>query len=504
MPALYHPQEPTEKRGHRRNRSCGTMSERAAATAQQHNKKTRCAGLCGAGGEEAAVSPRLTVPKRVEEEVVSRDLVAISQLGHGSFGRVYLVGERSKVARAKAEEDASCLSALKAIPLESLNTRKKIEHVAYERRVVEALEAHPNVIELRGAWRCPNALYLLTEVAWGGELFRHLQHKRRFEPRQVAFIAAEIASALDHAHERRIAYRDLKPENVLLDAEGHVKLVDFGLSKIFDGPNPADDATSGCRSLCGTPEYMAPETLDRREYGWAVDFWALGMLVAELLSGLPPWYTSDRDELFRRVRYDPLDLTNVAHAVVKAKCRGSPEPDTSDRAVQHRTLIAKEATAFITRLLDRNPRQRLGLDGPCTSHPFFVRFGLDGLTAAQLQRLTPPYHPATIAKLQQQHQQPLAAVVTDDDDARPSLRAATRRNKPPGFLDALHTHFGRGPLVSIDVADISLELAKPATGHDDHVKKVGGLADRSRAIRSWTYRAPRFQQRRRQPYPLVI
>lgn len=481
-----------EKRGHRRNRSSGGGTLVAGSAEKGIVKKTRC-GLCGTNAlERDVVSPRETAPPpccSVEDHLSSknqpssRDLVAISQLGHGSFGRVYLVAHKSKVARAKRDGDASCLSALKAIPLELLNTRKKIEHVAYERRVLEALNDHPNVIQLRSAWRCPNALYLLTEVAWGGELFRHLQHKRRFEPRQVAFLATEISSALEHAHTLRIAYRDLKPENVLLDATGHVKLVDFGLSKIIGGQFPADDATRGCRSLCGTPEYMAPETLARLEYGYSVDFWALGMLVAELLCGLPPWYTSDRDELFRRIRFDPLDLSPVAQAVVKGKCRGAPDTDMSEKAVQERWHTARDATSFIASLLDRNPLSRLGTCASPTTHAFIRRFGLSGLHPAQLQKLTPPYNPATIAQFQR-------GDTTNQDRSATVAPSALVQARPCGFLHALSMHFGRGPLVSIDVNDISVELAKPNSNHDYHVKKVGELPQRSRAIRAWTYLPP--------------
>mmetsp|Transcript_18564 Transcript_18564/g.22804 ORF Transcript_18564/g.22804 Transcript_18564/m.22804 type:complete len:371 (-) Transcript_18564:7-1119(-) len=296
----------------------------------------RC-GLCVGATQDVVVNVASVVvdtgnsSQRIEDMPIEKDeMIAISQLGHGSFGRVYLVCGRSQVEKIKGKakniEHLTCserknLSALKSIPLAALNSKKKAEHVRYERRVVEMLQGHENIIQLRSAWRCSNALYLLTEVAWGGELFRHLQHKRRFEPRQVAFWTAEISSALTHAHTLRICYRDLKPENLLLDARGHIKLVDFGLSKILSlkcvGQDQAMDATNGCRSLCGTPEYMAPETLDRREYGYSVDFWALGMLTAELLSGLPPWYTNNRDELFRRIRFDPLDLSPVVHAILR-------------------------------------------------------------------------------------------------------------------------------------------------------------------------------------------
>lgn len=452
-----------QKRGHRRNRSFGALNHSADKTVCV--KKTRSEGARTTWTAAAAAA---AATKR-------SSLVAISQLGHGSFGHVYLVADR---ALRKDARDARCLAALKAIPLKALNTRKKLEHVAFERRVLESLHDHPNVIGLKGAWRCPNALYLLTEVAWGGELFRHLQHKRRFEPRQVAFLAAEISSALEHAHRRRIAYRDLKPENVLLDDRGHVKLVDFGLSKILENDDTRLDATKGCRSLCGTPEYMSPETLSRQDYGYAVDYWALGMLCAELLSGLPPWYTSNRDELFRRIRCERLDLSAVSQAVVKGKTRGAPDPDMSDRAIQLRWQIAKEATGFIEALLDRDPVTRLGVSGDPSRHAFFRRFHLSGLEPRQLSALDPPYNPSTIAQLLTEQQQ------SKQEPCRPLPSSGGRYE----FADQLWTNFGRANLVSIDVGDISVELAEQS--HDDRLAsaKVGTLADRSRAIRAWTYR----------------
>ena len=459
--------------------------------------------------EKKATGPTAVFKKRLHPTYTATSLVAVSQLGHGSFGRVYLVAERADAMRVKSrrhkrnparvvasrssslessgssstssddatdeEDDASsqcgnlspaerkAMSALKTIPLATLNSRKKVEHVRYERKVIELLRGHPNVIELRSAWRCSNALYLLTEVAWGGELFRHLQHTRRFEPRQVAFFAAEISSALTFAHSRRVVYRDLKPENVLLDDRGHVKLVDFGLSKILTSPNTAEDSTRGCRSLCGTPEYMSPETLDRREYGQAVDFWALGMLTAELLSGLPPWYTNERDELFRRIRFDPLDLTPVVNAVQrtakKAIDKGCP---LSSPAYD----VAMEAADFISRLLDRTPIRRLGCssrDGErIIDHAFIVRYGFD-IDADVLAQSIPPYDPTCIKP--PPHDGPLKA---KDDGV-------------DGLVASLHTHLHRAPLVSLTVDDISHDLQREKAA--DPVE----LEARSRQIRAWSY-----------------
>lgn len=101
--------------------------------------------------------------------------------------------------------------------------------------------------------------------------------------------------------EQAVIYRDLKPENILLDGEGHVKLVDFGLAK-----EGVEDAAMGASSLCGTPEYLSPEVLDRQGHGTAVDWWNLGMVTYEMLTGLPPWYTTNREKLFQAIRTAPL------------------------------------------------------------------------------------------------------------------------------------------------------------------------------------------------------
>jgi serine/threonine protein kinase len=124
---------------------------------------------------------------------------------------------------------------------------------------------------------------------------------KKFPEHMARFYSAEITLALDTMHEHGVVYRDLKPENILLDGEGHIKLADFGLAK-----EGVHEAAEGAHSLCGTPEYLSPEVLDRQGHGTAVDWWNLGMVLYEMLTGLPPWYTTDRDKLFERLRSAPL------------------------------------------------------------------------------------------------------------------------------------------------------------------------------------------------------
>ena len=126
-------------------------------------------------------------------------------------------------------------------------------------------------------------LYMVLEFVSGGELFSHLRKAGRFDNAQARHYAAQIVLAFDHLHQRNTIYRDLKPENLLLDAEGHVKVTDFGFAKRVEGRT---------WTLSGTPEYLAPEIIQSKGHGKAVDWWALGILIFEMLAGYPPFYVS--------------------------------------------------------------------------------------------------------------------------------------------------------------------------------------------------------------------
>jgi serine/threonine protein kinase len=147
-------------------------------------------------------------------------------------------------------------------------------------------------MKLHYSFQTPDKLYLVMDFINGGELFYHLQSERRFSPERSRFYAAEIVLGLEHLHKNGIIYRDLKPENLLLDASGHVKMTDFGLSK--EGLTNEDRTNT----FCGTPEYLAPEVLDGKDYNKAVDWWSLGTLIYEMLTGLPPFYDEDVQKMY--------------------------------------------------------------------------------------------------------------------------------------------------------------------------------------------------------------
>lgn len=137
----------------------------------------------------------------------------------------------------------------------------------------------------------------------GGELFFWLKKDRRFSEPRARLYAAEMTMALETMHAANIIYRDLKPENILLDADGHIRLTDFGLAK--DKITGAG-AEGGTRTFCGTPEYLAPEILENKGHGKAVDWWSLGTLLFEMICGLPPFYDTNVQRMYHKILHDPL------------------------------------------------------------------------------------------------------------------------------------------------------------------------------------------------------
>lgn len=251
------------------------------------------------------------------------------------------------------------LFAMKILRKSHLVKRRQIERTRTERKVLSVVN-HPFIMKLHYAFQSDDKLYLVLDYCPGGELFFHLSRFRRFPERVARFYAAELLLAIGHLHKRGIIYRDLKPENVLLDAEGNVKLGDFGLAKAGI-KHPCE----GAMSMCGTPEYMAPEVLAQAGHGFCVDYWGLGMLLYEMMTGLPPWYTTDRAKLFRRLKSAPLDVPSY---------------------------FSEQANNCVSVLLERNPRRRLGVTGIRTAmeHEFFRNISWKSLYARKVE---PPIRP---------------------------------------------------------------------------------------------------------------
>lgn len=270
-------------------------------------------------------------------------------VGKGSYGKVMLVKHK----------DSTAVYAMKMLRKENVIKRNQVEHTKTERNVLEAV-SHPFIVTLHYAFQTPKKLYFVLEYCPGGELFFHLSRAGRFSEGRCRFYSSEILLAIEYLHRLNIIYRDLKPENILLDSDGHVKLTDFGLSKEGIQDN------FSAKSMCGTPEYLAPEILNKAGHGKAVDWYSLGALMYEMLTGLPPFYTRDREKLFERIRRGELAYPSYISPVTKS---------------------------LLQSLLQLDPPRRLGFnnDGEeVKSHPFFA--GIEWV-AIQQRRVTPPFKP---------------------------------------------------------------------------------------------------------------
>jgi len=315
----------------RRGRGGTTLRLRRAAGAAATSVWLRFADETAAGAWEKALV--LAAASRV---VGVSDFVFVAPIGKGASGKVFLVRDRVTGERL----------ALKVIDKRKVfDTRSGFRHAVDERLALQLTAGHPFFTQLRYAFQTRTNLYVALAFCDGGDLFQYLRtHGGRLREPQLRLVAAEVLLALEELHALGFVYRDLKPENVLLDRDGHVRLADFGLCKQL-----RNQLTS---TICGTHTYAAPETLSGMAYNTSIDCWALGIFLYHLLRGRTPYEAPTLEQVIHK----------MSHSPVKFASSTSPE-----------------LTSLITGLLDFKPANRLGcgLGGVTAlrSHPFFA--GID-------------------------------------------------------------------------------------------------------------------------------
>lgn len=228
------------------------------------------------------------------------DFKLVRTLGTGTFARVCLVcPNEANPQDNQQHQQPTQFYALKVLRKTEVVKLKQIDHVRHERAILADVAGHPFITSLTASFSDRDSLYMLLDYVPGGEIFSYLRKLRRFDEPTARFYAAEIVLVLEYLHEHQggVAYRDLKPENLLLDAEGHIKLVDFGFAKRlgYQGDRPVETYT-----LCGTPEYLAPEVIHNKGHTAAVDWWALGILIYEFLTGYPPFWHQNPMEIYKQ------------------------------------------------------------------------------------------------------------------------------------------------------------------------------------------------------------
>lgn len=285
--------------------------------------------------------------KNKHKKVKLEDFQFLRLIGVGSYGKIYVA----------TKKNSSKLYAIKI--LNKKNTYNQIEkqNIKTERTVLAKLN-HPFIMKLYYAFQTKSNLYFITQFMYGGELNYHIykEPNNYFAEDKARFYAAEIIIAINYLHNNNCIYRDLKPENVLIDKSGHIKLIDFGLSKLCEG------FPCKTRTLCGTPEYLAPEVLFEKEYGIEVDWWSLGVIIYEMLSGYLPFKILPSEKISKNIYKKRIKI------------------------FKH---FSKNAENLIKRLLEYNPKKRMKYKD-IIKHPFF-----EGTNWEKIEKLetNPPFIP---------------------------------------------------------------------------------------------------------------
>ncbi|XP_033845028.1 serine/threonine-protein kinase N2 [Periophthalmus magnuspinnatus] len=295
---------------------------------------------------QPSIQPKLNKGLHIE------DFNCVSVLGRGHFGKV-LLAEYKKTG---------LLYAIKALKKGDIVTRDEVDSLVCEKRIFEVINTsqHPFLVNLHGCFQTSDHVCFVMAYSPGGDLMTHI-HTSIFTEKQTRFYSSCVLLGLEFLHQNKIVYRDLKLDNLLMDADGYVRIADFGLCKEGMGYG---DRTS---TFCGTPEFLAPEVLTDNNYTRSVDWWGLGVLIYEMLVGESPFPGDDEEEVFDSIVNDD---------------------------VRYPRFLSPDSVSLIQKLLQKNPEMRLGAGeedaAEIKRHKFFQGIDWEALLA---KRVKPPFLP---------------------------------------------------------------------------------------------------------------
>ena len=273
------------------------------------------------------------------------DFKLIKVIGRGSYGKVCLV-------QFKQTDD---LYAMKSLKKDVLLDEDQVESTLLEKNILQSLN-HPFLVGMSFCFQTEERVYFVLPFIRGGELFQHLRKYKYFPEKNVQFYASIIGLSLEYLHKRGIVYRDIKPENILLEKDGYLKLIDFGMAKILKD----DEKTN---SFCGTPEYLAPEIITGEGHNRMADWWSYGTLVYEMLFGIPPFYNENVETMYELITNKELRFPKKFN-------------------------VSEEAKDLLKKLLVKKQNERLGINGgfdEIKKHPFFKDMDFKALEAKKIE-----------------------------------------------------------------------------------------------------------------------
>jgi serine/threonine protein kinase len=298
--------------------------------------------ISGGNGSEIVEDDLIMQESTLTQEVVCLSSFSIVKvLGEGSFGKVY------KAVKKNTGE----VLAIKSLSKRNLEKKRQLKYAVNEARVMKQLD-HPNIVALKFCFQTKRCLYLALEYCPNGDLGMHLKQWRKFDEDRARFYIAQTMLALEYLHNRDIVYRDLKPENLLLDSVGNIKLTDFGLVK-----DQLTSAEGVAASFCGSPAYLAPEMIRGQISSKAGDIYTLGVVLYEMLTGETPFYTKDMQVLFNRVLKEKLTFPSY---------------------------VSKQAKEFITKAMMKDPSKR-GCIQTMLNHPYMRAVDFEALERGRLE-----------------------------------------------------------------------------------------------------------------------